>query len=279
VVSEHVACPHDAVFGVTEFRSVWSRERGEIMSGRKTFLLLGASAAIVASLAVSALAAAGSLDTSFGVGGKATTDFGGTDEADGVAVQPDGRIVAAGIAGFYEGGNFALARYDRDGSLDTSFGGGKVTTDFGSASDFAFDVAIQPNGSIVAGGAVGYSTAGADFALARYERDGSIDPSFGVGGKVTTDFGSFDYAFAPAIQPDGRIVAAGAGSEDFAVARYNRDGSLDTSFGIGGKVTTDFGSADDFAFDVAVQPDGSIVAAGRDRSYGADFALARYQGR
>ena len=212
----------------------------------------------------------GSLDTDFGGDGNVTTDFGGSDGAEGVAVQPDGKIVAAG------GGaaDFALARYNRDGSLDTSFhGDGKVTTDFGGL-DAAVGVAIQPNGRIVA---AGFAAGSADFALARYNRDGSLDTSFDGDGMVTTDFGGsmFEAAAGVAIQPDGRIVAAGFTQSDFALARYNRDGSLDTSFDGDGKVTTDFGGTD-FAFGgLAIQPDGRIVAAGGGAP-GDDFALARY---
>src|SRR5262245_49553369 len=96
---------------------------------------------------------------------------------------------------------------------------------------------------------------------------GDLDTSFGTGGKVTTDFaGSFDVAHAVTLQPDGKIVAAGEAfvsvREDFALARYNMDGSLDTSFGAGGKVTTDFAGDFDAALAVALQPDGKIVAAG-----------------
>jgi uncharacterized delta-60 repeat protein len=218
------------------------------------------------------VAAPGDLDASFDSDGKVTTDFGGLDEALGVAIQPDGRIVAAGQSG----GDFALARYNRDGSLDTSFDGdGKVTTDFGSPFDLALGVAIQPDGKIVAAG-----TSGGDFALARYNRDGSLDTSFDGDGKVTTDFGALDAALgAPAIQPNGRIVAAGYTSAggDFALARYNRDGSLDTSFDGDGKVTTDFGSPFDQAEGAAIQPNGRIVAAGFNSAIG-DFALARYNG-
>jgi uncharacterized delta-60 repeat protein len=225
-------------------------------------------------LASPAAAAGGELDTSFDDDGMVTTDFGGLDEALGVAIQADGKIVAAGRGTAV--GDFALARYNRDGSLDTSFDGdGKVTTDFGSPFDVALGVAIQPDGRIVAAG----TAAGDDFALARYNRDGTLDTSFDGDGKVTTDFGAMDAALgAPAIQPDGKIVAAGytTAGGDFALARYNRDGSLDTSFDGDGKVTTDFGSPFDVAAGVAMQPNGRIVAAGGD---GGDFALARYLGR
>jgi uncharacterized delta-60 repeat protein len=225
----------------------------------------------------------GSLDDSFGVAGKVTTDFAGyTDMALSVAVQPDGKIVAAGFASVSGAGfNFALARYNRDGSPDASFGAnGKVTTDFAGYFDQARSVSLQPDGKIVAAG-FALSDAGYDFALARYNRDGSLDDGFGANGKVTTDFESvFDQAFSLALQPDGKIVAAGFAlgdsGNDFALARYNRDGSLDDGFGDDGKVTTDFAGSIDQAFSVAVQPNGKIVAAGLAYIGESNFALARY---
>jgi uncharacterized delta-60 repeat protein len=123
-----------------------------------------------------------------------------------------------------------------------------------------------------------------NFALARYNRDGSLDDSFGDDGKVTTSFaGYFDEALSIAVQPDGKIVAAGltlvsGADNDFALARYNRDGTLDDGFGVAGKVTTDFAGAGAVARSVALQPDGKIVAAGYAAINGAqDFALARYE--
>jgi uncharacterized delta-60 repeat protein len=112
---------------------------------------------------------------------------------------------------------------------------------------------------------------------------GDLDPSFGTVGKVTTDFaGGPDEAFALAVQPDGKLVAAGAtagpGLGNFALARYNLDGTLDPSFGTGGTVTTSFGGAGDVAFALVVQADGKLVAAGVTAVAGTccDFALARY---
>ena len=121
-----------------------------------------------------------------------------------------------------------------------------------------------------------------DFALARYNTDGSLDTSFDTDGKVTTDFGAGNTrASAVAVQPDGKIVAAGEAhisTFDFALARYNADGSLDTTFDTDGKVTTNFSSNSDVAAAVALQPDGKIVAAGSavPIAGGSDFALARY---
>ena len=218
----------------------------------------------------------GSLDTSFGTNGKVTTDFnGGSEEGKTVAIQSDGKIVVGGGYGV-----FSLARYNSNGSLDTSFDtDGKVTTDF---SGFGFEqclaVAIQSDGKIVAVGE-GNSV----FTLARYNSNGGLDTSFDTDGKVTTDFGGSAHSRAVAIQPDGKIVVAGytddTGNPDFAVARYNSNGSLDTSFGTGGKETTDFNSNYDYGTAVAIQSDGKIVVAGSsDAGYtdSRDFALSRY---
>jgi uncharacterized delta-60 repeat protein len=169
----------------------------------------------------------GALDASFGANGKVTTDFASVfDQALSIAPQPDGKIVAAGAAWSGAGYDFALARYNRDGLPDDSFGvNGKVTTDFAGSTDMALSVAAQPDGKIVAAGFASVSGAGFNFALARYNRDGSLDDSFGVAGKVTTDFaGYIDQARSVALQPDGKIVAAGYaainGAQDFALARY-----------------------------------------------------------
>ncbi|MFL6273632.1 MAG: hypothetical protein ACJ74G_00360 [Blastocatellia bacterium] len=229
----------------------------------------------------------GTLDFSFGTGGKVTTDFfGKSDVANDIAIQPDGKIVAAGGAlNDTTGSDFALARYNSDGSLDTGFGsGGKVTTNFFRAGDTATAIAIQPDGKIVVAGSALNDTTGSDFALARYNNDGSLDTSFGSGGKVTTDFfGDSDEARTIAIQSDGKLVAAGTIGKsgtvtDFALARYNLNGTLDVSFGTGGKVTTDFFGKNDGLGDIAIQPDGKIVAAGLalNETAGFHFALARY---
>jgi uncharacterized delta-60 repeat protein len=229
----------------------------------------------------------GSLDRSFGAGGKVTTEFGGEDEANAVALQGDGKIVAAGghcntIGRRYC--TFALARYLPDGNLDTSFGaGGRVTTDFGVVA-WAETVAIQRDGKIVAAGVYRRVGRTDTFALVRYLPDGSPDKSFGAGGKVATEFGGDAWAFAVALQGDGKIVAAGFSEigdrTAFALVRYRLDGSLDTGFGAGGRVTTDFGEYA-LAPAVALQGDGKIIAAGyagarcTDRC-NFDFALTRY---
>jgi uncharacterized delta-60 repeat protein len=128
---------------------------------------------------------------------------------------------------------------------------------------------------------VGYTAvANYDFALARYNPDGTLDTAFGNGGKVITQIGGNDLIMAMARAPDdpeGKIVVAGTGNDDFALARYNADGTLDVSFGSGGKVTTPIGVRNDTAFGIALAPDGKIVVAGSsDDGATDDFALARY---
>ncbi len=230
----------------------------------------------------------GSLDTAFGNGGKVTTSFfGAEDQINALALQPDGKIVAAGIAidssNIPSTTNFALARYNRDGSLDASFGtGGRVTTHSFSYAQFCTGVVIQPDGKIIAAGGAVKGPIGDDFALARYLPDGRLDPTFGSGGLVTTDFFQRDdYITGIVLQHNGKIVAAGTADEgftdkSFAVARYNPDGSLDPSFGSSGKTTTDFTGVDDQGRAIALQPDGKIVVAG-DTAF-RSFALVRYIG-
>jgi uncharacterized delta-60 repeat protein len=225
----------------------------------------------------------GSLDPSFGGDGKVVAPFGGEDEAADVAIQADGKIVAAGrtsVGG--NSSNFALARYNPDGSLDSSFDGdGLVVTDFGAFESIA-SVTIQADGKIVAAGLSGPLEGFDDFALARYNTNGSLDANFDGDGRLTADFGSNDYATGVAVQADDRIVAAGvtsAGPEglNFALARYNPNGSPDPSFGGDGRVAIDFG-AGERANALAIQADGKIVAAGVSfAGSGGNFALTRYR--
>jgi uncharacterized delta-60 repeat protein len=231
-----------------------------------------------------AYAQAGVLDTTFGGDGKVTTNFpSGFECGFGVTVQSaDGKIVVSGESGG-GGGQVAVARYNTDGRLDTTFGGdGKVTTNFTPGPDSANDMAIQPaDGKIVAAGRAAGS--GGRFALARYNTDGTLDTTFSSDGKVTTNFsGGDDFIFGVEVQPgDGKIVVtgrAGGSGGQIALARYNTDGTLDTSFSGDGKVTTNFTSGDDRADLLAIHPvDGTIVAAGTAGYYGnAKFAVVRY---
>jgi uncharacterized delta-60 repeat protein len=243
--------------------------------------LCGLAAVLSALLAPAvSIAEPGDLDTSFGRDGKAITGFGTRSSgASAVSIQADGRIVAVGGA-HGPGDRFALARYTRKGRLDPSFGGdGRVSFRFRGDSSAA-DVAIQANGKIVV---VGRDRS--KFGVARLKPDGTLDRSFGGDGEVITGFdGSAAYAYAVAIQANGKIVVAGVdypgcGGDDsnFALARYRRDGSLDPTFGDGGRVITEVGAfcvANTFISALAVQEDGKIVAVGS--SAGAAFVLARY---
>ena len=184
------------------------------------------------------------------------------------------------------GVDFALARYNANGSLDTTFDGdGKLTTDF-SDFDFPTGLALQTDGRIVVAGQSSQFGAGGHIAFARFNANGSLDNTFDGDGKLTTDFGSADdWAWRVAIQGDGKIVVAGgfyqeSTGSDFALARYNSDGSLDNTFDGDGKLTTDFGSVDEDCTGLALQVDGKIVVAGYSNqgSTGYDFAIARYHG-
>ena len=231
----------------------------------------------------------GTPDTTFGTGGVVTTGFGDLfAEAHAVAIQGDGKIVAAGHTG---SAAFALARYNADGTLDAGFGtGGTVTTAFGGFFNEADALVIQGDGKLVAAGSNLASPEGSlhsTFALARYDSNGTLDGGFGSGGKVTTDFGGqFSDAAALVAQADGRLVAAGSadtspdGPGVFALARYRTDGTLDPTFGTGGKVATEFAAGSAGANALALQANGRLVAAGgfRDDNFGEDFALARYLG-
>src|SRR5262249_23056500 len=215
----------------------------------------------------------GSLDRSFGSGGIVTTTFPQGSYAFDVALPPDGKIVAAGtvfvdfIPGEASDTDLAPARSNTAGTpAATSGNGGQVSTDVRGMEDDAFSVLIQPDGKIVAVGSANNPATFYDFAVARYLSNGTIDTTFGVGGKVQTDFGdqNFDRARSAALQPDGKIVAAGfaisqnGGVQNYAVARYTSNGILDTTFSGDGKTQIDFGDCCQSANKVLLQSDGKI---------------------
>ncbi|HJP95099.1 MAG TPA: hypothetical protein VJ875_24270 [Pyrinomonadaceae bacterium] len=237
--------------------------------------------------------ASGTLDGSFGKGGKVVFDFFGSfDQANGAVLQPDGKIIVVGSASydsFNQDIGFALARFNTDGSTDFGFGsGGKQITDFFGAGANANGVVLQPDGKfVVAGTASDTATrpVATDIAVARYNSDGSFDSSFGSGGQTAIPFpdSATEQGNALALLPDGKIIVAGAAFKtfatppDFALVRYNSDGTIDTGFGSGGTITTDVARDTDVAQAIAIQSDGKVVAAGRAFRNDFDVTLARYK--
>jgi uncharacterized delta-60 repeat protein len=273
---------------------------GMIVVGGNTFTAAGK-----AEFALARYKSDGGLDPNFGTNGKTQTPISGNvDGIKAIAIQADGKIVAAGISnclGTGEGptectaADTIVARYRSDGTLDSSFSGdGKARVELGGG-DAAQAVAIQSDGGIVvAGNAIGDSS---DFMAARFKPDGSLDTSFSGDGKVTTAFnpGQTDLGRDVALQPDGRIVVGGVAAnlsgtcpgpacvldENFALVRYNFDGSLDSGFGTGGKILTQFTPGQPEAVEaLTLLADGRIIAAGRSRNPASPFArrvsVARY---
>lgn len=207
--------------------------------------------------------AAGDLDTSFDGNGKKAINFGGTDHAFAVLVQPDGRIVVVG--GGAAAGSFCVARLRSNGALDTSFdGNGKKTVDFGGENEAAFGAALQPDGKIVLVG-----DADLDAAVARLNSNGSLDTTFSGDGrrKYKWGAGALSRAMDVIVLSNGKLVLAGfTGPEggNMQVARIRPNGAPDTAFGTGGRTPIDFGG-DDFGLAAARQPNGRIVIAGVSR--------------
>jgi uncharacterized delta-60 repeat protein len=239
---------------------------------------------VLLALGGTAKAAPGDLDLTFDGDGRVTASFGHTTYADALALQSDDKVLVGGQACDYSGDPWMevthcrtfLARYSPDGSLDASFGdGGRTMAELGLISDLA----VLPEGKIVAAG-----TASGDFFLARFEADGTLDASFGDGGKVVTDFEGRDVeAAALEVLPDGKFVIAGRsrvpGTEHDLVVltRYGPDGSLDTGFGTGGRVISDF-EGDMYVSELALLRTGKLVVTGSCRCDGrnSDFGLVRY---
>jgi uncharacterized delta-60 repeat protein len=233
----------------------------------------------------------GSLDPTFGMGGTVTTAVGGPrDRATAVALQPDGKLVVAGRAGDYEAAVFAVARYKPDGSLDMGFGQGGIVTASLEGYDEGQALAVQADGKLLVAGESGDPIGRRpwNFALLRYGPDGQPDPGFGTRspGVTTTPIGSSSIGRAIAVLPAGRIVVVGealkGGKLVFALAEYDRRGSLDLKFGHGGTLTTSLSTGSDAAYAVAAQRDGKIIAAGtadQNAAGGSSFGLVRYLGR
>lgn len=236
------------------------------------------------------LNSAGSIDLGFnGLGSVTIMDFLGSNNfgaVRGIAVQPDGKIVAAGFAGIVGGGRaFALARFNPDGSLDPGFGGdGKVVTDlaFNNWEEIE-DMALMPDGRIVA---TGYAETAEGFVVARYEADGDPDPTFGGGDGIInhTVTGYYSRSKSIALRTDGRILLAGDSQDDLDPSNHDitlmqllPGGALDGGFGSGGQVTMDIGAMMQEITALVLQADGKALAAGYAKmGVTADFLLLRY---
>ena len=217
----------------------------------------------------------GDLDTSFAGDGKRTIDFGGTDAARVVLVQPNERIVVAG--GGAAAGSFCVARLRTNGALDATFGsGGKRVIDFGGDDESVYGAALQrPDGKIVLAG-----DSDLRVAVARLNRDGSLDSTFSGDGRKLFSWGTLSRASAVLVLPNGKILLAGfSGPEggNLQVARLKANGALDSTFGNGGTAPIDFGG-DDFGLAMARQANGRILVTGRSSAGGAVVARLRANG-
>ncbi len=236
----------------------------------------------------------GSLDLTFGNNGVVLSDFNNEHNISTLEIQTDNKIVIGGsilIPSSNNNSNFAIARYNIDGSKDTSFGiNGLVSINIGTVSnnltvsdDYVDALKIQSDGKIIASGLTSLNNGG-DFGMVRLNTDGSIDSSFGINGRVITDFGSIEEANAIQILSDGKIILSGIyyynsdTNEKVVIAKYNSNGTLDATYGTSGKVITDFGNSSpvDFAFSSQIQTDGKLLIIGYVKNATADAFIAIY---
>ena len=224
----------------------------------------------------------GSLDTTFGSGGRVFTSIPGGDAfAYDAVIQPNGRIVVVGFVTTVARHSSVIARFNSNGSLDTTFSGdGLVVYNYNSdGSDEAVSVILQPDGKILAASKSLVQLAGPTFCffISRFNSGGTLDTTFSGDGKAIGEFGLFTTGEVKiGLQPDGRIIAAGPGGDgtsfDFAVVRYTAEGAFDSSFGSFGRVYTNF-SGDDRAAALAMLPDGRFVVGGYNLPQATDAGL------
>ncbi len=221
----------------------------------------------------------GTLDNSFSGNGIKISDIGSDDKAQGIAIQPDGKIVVAGSSG----DKSTVVRYNAGGILDITFGDSGIAIIEHMVGE-SHGVAIQRDGKIVVVGYISGWSTGNDFFLYRYKSDGILDSTFDTDGKVYTDFADDDRAYGVAIQSDGKIIVVGSSKKGvenrFAMARYRTNGLLDETFDdADGRVVTELGGSNDIAFSVAIQSDGKIIVGGKsDQEGNSGFSVLRYQG-
>ena len=217
----------------------------------------------------------GDLDTTFGSGGKKTVNFGGTDAAQAVLVQPNGRVVAGGRR--RPASSFCVVRLrSANGTLDPTFGsGGKRVIDFGTDDESVYGAALQPDGKIVLAGDSRLQP-----AVVRLKANGALDTSFDGDGRKLFSWGAIGRVTAVVVAPNGKILLGGfSGPEggNIQVARLNANGTFDTTFGTAGIAAVDFGGTE-FGEAMARQADGRILVAGRSSAGGAVVARLRATG-
>ena len=206
----------------------------------------------------------------------------GVDYGYSLAIQPDGKILLGGYCNNRGNIDFCITRFKSDGTLDKTFGrSGKVIQPIGSSDDEGYSLAIQPDGKILLGGSC-YNGINWDFCIDRFNSNGTLDNSFGSSGKVIQHIDSDDYGNSLAIQPDGKILLGGHCDDgdniNFCIARFNSNGTLDNSFGTGGKVIPHIGSFVNFGYSLAIQLDGKILLGGSCQGVSnLDFCIARFQ--
>ncbi len=222
----------------------------------------------------------GSLDYTFGNNAIVKTEFiaFSSEEIKALAIQTDGKIIAAGTVGTGATSNIVIARYAADGSgLDPTFGSsGKVIVDFSGTQDYVSSIVLQTDGKIVIGGST-VNGSNADFSLIRLNQNGTLDNTFDGDGKVTTALGAYNISSGIGLQADGKIVLAGYNAGNFGVVRYNSNGGLDNTFDTDGKVNITIGpSSFEGVFGLVIQPDGKILVSGNTNFDGTtDFAVIR----
>jgi len=270
----------DANAGSDIFRAVALQTDGKIVAGGSAM----APSTFTPDFGLARYNPNGTLDTTFNSSGYALTAIGtSSDISWGLVIQTDGMIVQAG---YYQAGlgnnDLALVRRRTDGTLDTGFGtGGIVKTAITGGDDQLRAIALQTDGKIV--GAGWQTASNKDVIVVRYRTNGTLDTSFATNGRATTTWtgATNEYAYALAIQTDGKIVVGGegtfSGNDDFIVARYNADGSLDTGFGTGGKASTPVGTSTDIAYALQISNDGLIYLGGTAVVSGnIDYGIVRF---
>ena len=263
----------------------YGEEKGSLFAIHEGGRIVMAGSTNYVNLGIAHLNYDGSADTTFNGNGKLTVPFFSNDQGSThftcTAVQTDGKIVVGGNTWNGNNTDFLIVRYNVNGKLDSTFNQkGWLQTDLSVFAEGVSSIAIQSDGKIVAGGHTS-DQSGIRFALARYNTNGTLDSTFSGDGIQNTNLNWFGQINSIAMQADGKIVAAGnvwnGSNNDVAVARYNSNGSLDSTFSSDGIQQTDLGNSEDIGKSVAIQSDGKIVIAGSVLNYAnTDFVIVRY---